>query len=98
MKDMLVIAFFVLVLGGVIWLNCVQRPSEIDDWIKAKGLTLVEKDQRILSTGPYWIVEDALIYRVVGRDQKGQKRVFWFRWWLGREIKEEVNGKYITIE
>lgn len=66
---------------------------EIRQWVTQRGEVLQDIDQHFFTTGPYWYVKGARIYRVTT-----DRNVYWFRYNFGRKIRREYGDAYEMVE
>jgi hypothetical protein len=83
----------IIVLCLISWGISSSRDSTMENFVAARGETIVESDYRWVHTGPFLGGKNISIYRV-----ETDKSVYWFRFGLWTSIKKEVNGEYIDVE
>lgn len=86
LKTWLLIALFVGILIALILTRFGNQQSDIDNWLKQRGLHRVFEENRILYTGPYWRGRNETVYFVKAVGEDGQVKIFWFKFSWGMSV------------
>jgi len=94
MKSGFILVSFIVLC--IIWVVVIYYGdnTDIHKWAENNKISINSIEYRTVCTGPYWIIENARVYKV-----ETSNGTYWIRYLFGRSIKKEISsGTYEKIE